>query len=69
MRAAGAQVLPPDGEGLGLLQVCAVLSLSVCSRIPAWPPQCRGWRCAPVSYRAPCTLDSPNRWWRTCAGL
>lgn len=59
----------PDGEGFGLLQVCAVLSLSVGSRIPAWPPQCRGWRCAPVSYRAPCTLDSPNRWWRTCAGL
>lgn len=59
----------PDGGGLGLLQVCAVLSLSVGSRIPAWPPQCRGWRCAPVSYPAHCTLDAPNSWWRTCAGL
>lgn len=49
-RAPGAA---PDGEGLGLLPLCAVLSLSVGPRIPARTPQSRGWRCAPASRTAP----------------
>lgn len=63
----------PDGvrelDRLELLQLCAVLSLSVGRGIRAPRLQSRGWRCAPASYAEPSTADESDSWWRARTGL